>query len=664
MRIQHHWIGSIERKGQGLKSALKNYLYKRLVVDDGDLIKTIVATGLVSIVFLGQAVSAAPITQNYIALHSKPLYQNAAAMPYANPKAPKGGMLSQASVLPTFDNFNTLNGKGTPAEGVGLMYDSLMASSLDEPGVRYPLLAERVTSDPNDPSYVIYHLNPKARFSDGSPVQASDVVFSFNTLLTKGAPGIKVYLGEVDKVIALDKLTVRFNFKAKDNAELSSIVAEVPIYSKKDWQGHDYERVSLRVPLGSGPYLMDNFVAGRSITYKRNPNYWAKELSVNVGRYNFNRMRYLYYRNTDIAFEGFKAGQYFFQEENKARTWSIGYNFPAFKQKYVVKQAIANENPVNLQAFVFNTRRPIFADIKVRQALTYAYDYEWLNKALFYGHYDRIQSYFYNSELAATGTPSANELKLLNPWLDKLSPIQRAGVLSHWQFPKSDASGFNRNNLLKARQLLLDAGYKYQNGKLLDKSGKPFQFEILIRQDGLQRTILPFTRNLARLGIDATIRLVDAPQYIQRQRTFDFDMITLASSTPISPGNEQLQYWGSASADQEGNFNLAGIKNPAIDAMIDKIIRAPSREQLIVSTRAMDRLLRAGYYMIPTYSKSKYWVAYWDMYAYSPQRPKYDLGIDYWWVDPAKEKRVLQYLQGQENQPAKKSAPQQQTIQR
>lgn len=620
--------------------------------------KTLIAAGLLSLGVLGQlfgaqAVSAAPITQNYIALHAKPLYPNAASMPYANPNAPKGGMLSQASVLPTFDNFNTLNGKGTPAEGVGLMYDSLMASSLDEPGVRYPLLAERVTADPNDPSYVIYHLNPKARFSDGSPVLAQDVVFSFTTLLTKGAPGIKVYLGEVAEVIALDKLTVRFNFKAKDNAELSSIVAEVPIYSKKDWQGHDYERVSLRVPLGSGPYLMDNFVAGRSITYKRNSNYWAKDLSVNVGRYNFNQMRYLYYRNTDIAFEGFKAGQYFFQEENKARTWSIGYNFPAFKQKYVVKQAIANENPVNLQAFVFNTRRPIFADIKVRQALTYAYDYEWLNKALFYGHYDRIQSYFYNSELAATGTPSAAELKLLNPWLDKLSPIQRAGVLSNWQFPKSDASGFNRQNLLKARQLLLDAGYRYQNGKLLDKSGKPFQFEILIRQDGLQRTILPFTRNLARLGIDATIRLVDAPQYIQRQRTFDFDMITLASSTSISPGNEQAQYWGSASADQEGNYNLAGIKNPAIDAMIDKVIRAPSREQLIISTRAMDRLLRAGYYLIPTYSKSKYWVAYWDMYAYSAQRPKYDLGIDYWWVDPAKQKRVMQYLQGQEKQSAK-----------
>ena len=225
--------------------------------------------------------------------------------------------------------------------------------------------------------------------------------------------------------------------------------------------------------------------------------------------------------------------------------------------------------------------------------------------------------------------------------------------MSNWQFPKSDASGFNRQNLLKARQLLLDAGYRYQNGKLLDKSGKPFQFEILIRQDGLQRTILPFTRNLARLGIDATIRLVDAPQYIQRQRTFDFDMITLASSTSISPGNEQAQYWGSASADQEGNYNLAGIKNPAIDAMIDKVIRAPSREQLIISTRAMDRLLRAGYYLIPTYSKSKYWVAYWDMYAYSAQRPKYDLGIDYWWVDPAKQKRVMQYLQGQEKQSAK-----------
>ena len=592
--------------------------------------------------------TAAPITQNYIALHSKPLYASATAMPYANPKAPKGGMLSQSAVLATFDNFNTLNGKGTPAEGLGLVYDTLMSPSLDEPGIRYPLLAERVTYDPDDSSYVIYHINPKARFSNGTPVTAADVVFSFNMLLTKGAPGIKVYLAEVDKVIALNKLAVRFNFKSKDNIELPSIVGEVPIYSQKDWQGHDYERVSLRIPVGSGPYLMDSFVAGRSITYKRNPNYWAKDLPVNVGRYNFDRMRYLYFRNPDVAFEGFKAGQYFFQEENKARTWSIGYNFPAFNQKYVVKKAISNQNPVNLQAFVFNTRRPLFSDIRVRQALTYAYDYEWLNKGLFYGHYDRIQSYFYNSELAATGTPSAAELKLLKPWLDKLSPIQRQGVLTNWQFPKSDASGFNRNNLLKARQLLLQAGYHYQHGKLMDKSGKPFRFEILIRQDGLQRTILPFTRNLARLGIDATIRLVDAPQYMERQRTFDFDMITLATSNTISPGNEQAQYWGSVSADQEGNYNLAGIKNPAIDAMIDLIIRAPNREQLITRTRVMDRLLRAGYYLIPTYSKSKYWVAYWDMYGYTAQRPKYDLGVDYWWVDPAKEKRVMQYLQRQQ----------------
>ncbi|XID75478.1 extracellular solute-binding protein [Alkanindiges sp. WGS2144] len=591
---------------------------------------------------------AAPVTQNYIALHSAPLYQHAMAMPYANPKAPKGGMLSQTAVLATFDNFNTLNGKGTPAEGVGLIYDTLMSASLDEPGVRYPLLAERVTYDPDDPSYVIYHLNPKARFSDGTPVQASDVVFSFNTLLSKGSPGVKVYLAEVDKVEALNPLSVRFKFKSKDNAELPLIVGEVPIYSQKDWQGHDYERVSLRVPVGSGPYLMDGFVAGRSITYKRNPNYWAKDLPVNVGRYNFNQIRYLYYRNLDIAFEGFKAGQYFFHEENKARTWSIGYNFPAFRQKYVVKQAIPNQNPVNFQGFVFNTRRPMFADIRVRQALTYAYDYEWLNKALFYGHYDRIQSYFYNSELAATGTPSPEELKLLNPWLDKLNPLQRKGVLANWQYPKSDASGFNRDNLLKARQLLLQAGYRYHHGKLVDQHGKPFKFEILIRQDGLQRTILPFTRNLARLGIDATIRLVDAPQYMERQRSFDFDILTLATATTISPGNEQAQYWGSASADQPGNYNLAGIKNPAIDAMIDLIIRAPNREQLIIRTRAMDRLLRSGYYLIPTYSKTGYWVAYWDIYRYTARRPKYDLGVDYWWVDPAREQKVMQYLQRQQ----------------
>jgi microcin C transport system substrate-binding protein len=590
---------------------------------------------------------AAPITQSFISTRDKPLYINAPHMPYANPNAPKGGVLSDMAVLPTFDNFNTLNGKGTAAEGVELVFDTLMSASLDEPDVRYPLLAEKVTYDPADVSYAVFYLNPKAKFSDNSPVLASDVVFSFNTLLAKGSPAIKVYLSDVKNVVALDKYTVRFNFKTKDNPELISLMSQVPIYSERDWQGKDYERVSLRMPLGSGPYVLDSAIAGRSVTYKRNPHYWAKDLPINKGRFNFDKIRYLHYRNINIGFEGFRAGQYFYHEEVTSRTWSIGYNFPAYNQKYVVKQELPNQNPVNLQAFVFNNRRPMFKDIRVRQALTYAYDFEWMNKALFYGNYERIQSFFHNSELAATGTPSEAERELLNPWLSQLDPIQKAGVLSNWQFPKSDASGFNRHNLLKARALLLEAGYRYHDGKLVDKVGKPFKFEIIIRQDGLQRTILPFTRNLARLGIEANIRLLDAPQYLQRQRTFDYDMMTLAMGGIISPSIEQSQFWGSAAADQEGNLNLAGIKSPAVDAMIKKVMYAPNREQLIPATRALDRLLRAGYYIIPTYSKTKYWVAYWDLYAYSERRPKYALGVDYWWVDPAKEKRVMQYLQGQ-----------------
>lgn len=588
---------------------------------------------------------AAPMTQNFIALRSEPLYQNAAAMPYANANAPKGGMLSQAAVLATFDNFNTLNGKGTPAEGVGMLYDTLMSASLDEPTVRYPLLAERVTQDPQDRSYVIYHLNPKARFSNGQPVLAADVVYSFNELLSKGAPGIRVYLGDIKSVTATDAHTVRFDFKTKDNAEMAMIVTEVPIYSKQDGLKRDYTRVTMQAPLGSGPYVVERIDAGRSITYKRNPDYWGRDLPVNRGRYNFAQMKYVYFRNGDIAFEGFKAGQYFYHEENMARRWTVRYDFPAITQKMVVKERIAHQNPVNIQSFVFNNRRPQFADIRVRRALTYAYDYEWMNKALFYGEYQRLQSFFHNSELAATGTPSPQEMKLLTPLLPQLSPLQRAGVLTDWQYPRTDGSGFNRKNLLIARQLLLQAGYRYQGETLVDAQGKPFEFEFLIRQEGLQRTIMPFIRNLKRLGITVNLRMVDAPQYVERMRRFDFDMATGINAPSLSPGNEQAQYWGSTSADQEGNYNLAGVKNPAIDQAIDRIVRANDRPQLIDATRVLDRLLRSGYYVIPTYSKAQYWIAYWNMYDRPKRAPKYDIGLDYWWVDQPKAQRVTRYLQ-------------------
>ncbi len=595
---------------------------------------------------LAQGVSAALQTTPYIALHTQPRYSGSHAMPYANPKAPKGGLLSTAS-MGTFDNLNSMNGKGSSTEGVNYLFDSLMDSSLDEPGVLYPLLAEKVTFDPEKTKFVIFHLNPKARFSNGQPLTAQDVKFTFDTYQSKANPGLQMYISDLAKTEVLSKYQVKFHFKSDNNSEMPLILATLPIYSKQDWQGKDFSRISMQPILGSGPYVIDRIDAGRSITYKRNPNYWGKDLVINRGRYNFDKIKYVYYRNLDIAFEGFKSGQYTLHEEMTARKWVTEYRFPAVTAGMVKKYRFQHHNPIATQSFIFNTRRSPFQDIRLRQALTYAYDFEWQNKALFYGQYRRLQSYFSNSELEARGTPSAAEMQILKPLLPGLPPLQRQGVMLNWKYPVSDASGFNRNNLLVARQMLLDAGYPIRGGQLYDRQGKPIQIEFLIHQDGLQRTLMPFVRNLKKLGIVVNIRQVDLPQYIERMRRFDFDMTTGVMPQSLTPGNEQAQLWGSAAADQVGNFNYAGIKSPAVDQVVQSVIRAPDRQQLVIRTRVLDRLLRAGYYQIPTYGKGENWLAYWNMYRQPQIKPKLSTGIDYWWVDAAQAQKVNQYLRQQ-----------------
>lgn len=593
-----------------------------------------------------QGAWAALQTTPYIAIHSQPKYAGLTHLPYANPAAPKGGYLSQ-SANGTFDNLNAMNGKGTAADGVEYLFDTLMVSSLDEPGVMYPLLAEKVTYDPKKTAYVIYHLNPKARFSDGTPVTAEDIKFSFDTYTSKGNPGLQMYLSDLDKTEVLSRYQVKMSFKSNNNSEMPLILAQMPIYSKKNWQGKDFNRITMQPILGSGPYLIESIDAGRSISYKRNPNYWAKDLPVNRGKYNFDRLKFVYYRNMDVGFEGFKSGQYTVHQEYTARKWVTEYNFSAIKDKMVVKYNFNHENPIPTQSFVFNTRRAPMQDIRFRQALTYAYDFEWQNKALFYGQYHRLQSYFANSELEAKGMPSAEELAILKPYLAKLDPIQRVGVLKDWKYPVSDASGFNRKNLLVARELLLEAGYRYHNAQLTDPKGKPIRLEFLIHQDGLQRTLMPFIRNLKRLGITVNIRHVDVPQYIERMRSKDFDMTTNVLPQSLNPGNEQAQFWSSASADQPGNYNYAGIKNAVIDDAITKVIQAPDRQQLVKRTKVLDRLLRAGYYQIPTYGKGGNWYAYWNMYEQPKIKPKLAVGFDFWWSNPQKAAQVSQYLRRQ-----------------
>lgn len=595
---------------------------------------------------LSQLTWSALQTTPYIAVHDAPKYAGRSAMPYANPLAPKGGYLSTAA-SGTFDNLNSMNGKGTPTTGDAYLFDSLMESSLDESGVMYPLLAEKVTYDPQKPKFVIFHLNPKAKFSDGSPVTAEDVKFSFDTFQTKSNAGLQTYLSDLDKTTVLSKHQVKMTFKSDNNSEMPLILSSMPIYSKKDWANKDFTRITMQPILGSGPYVIDKIDSGRSITYKRNPNYWGKDLPINKGKYNFDRIKYVYYRNLDVAFEGFKSGQYTFHEERMARKWVNEYNFPAVKAGMVQKIEFKHENPIPTQSFVLNNRRAPFNDIRFRQAITHAYDFEWQNKALFFGKYQRLQSYFSNSELEAKGAPSASEMAILKPYLAKLDPIQRQGVLANWQYPISDGSGFNRAGLLKARELLLKAGYRYKDGKLLDLKGQPIKVEFLIHQEGLQRTLMPFVRNMKRLGIEVNIRQVDIPQYIERKSNFDFDITTDVMPQSLNPGNEQAQFWGSVAADQPRNYNYAGIKNPVIDDVIQKVIRAPNRQELVMRTKVLDRLLRAGYYQIPTYGKGPNWYAYWNMYHQPKIKPKLSNGIDYWWSDAAQTQKVAQYLRKQ-----------------
>lgn len=589
---------------------------------------------------------AALQTTPFLAIHSSPQYHQLQAMPYANPLAHKGGYITSSSIG-SFDNLNSMNGKGRSVEGINYLFDSLMSSSLDEPGVMYPLLAEKVTFDPEKTNFVIFHLNPKARFSDGSALTADDVKFSFDTFQTKSNPGLQMYLADLDKTDVLSKYQVKMSFKSGHNTDMPMILAQMPIYSQKDWAKKDFTQITLQPILGSGPYTIEKIDAGRSIRYKRNPDYWGQKLAVNRGRYNFNHLKYVYYRSPDIAFEGFKAGQFTLYEEKTARNWVGAYNFPAFKDGKIVKYRFKHERPIPTKSLVFNNRRAPFGDIRFRQALTYAYDFEWQNRALFYGQYQRLQSYFSNSVLEAKGKPSIQELDILKPMLSQLDPIQRQGVLSNWQYPVSDGSGFNRKNLLHARQLLLNAGYRYQDGRLVDAKSQPVKFELLIQQQDLQRTLMPFIRNLKRLGIQVLLRQVDGPQYTERMRNIDFDMIVDEMPQSLNPAGEQAQLWGSQAADQVGNYNYAGIKNPVIDQLIQQVINAPNREELIVRTRALDRLLRAGYYQIPMFGQSENWFAYWHMYKQPYVKPKLSAGIDYWWSDAAQAKQITQYLRQQ-----------------
>jgi microcin C transport system substrate-binding protein len=593
--------------------------------------------------------SAAPFTSNMVALNEPTAVKTRFSLPYSNPQAPKGGEFSTFE-LGTFDSLNPLINTGTPVNGTAYLYDSLLSASLNEPSVSYGLLAERITRDPKDSSWVIFHIDPKAYFANRQPVSADDVVFTFNTILAKGSPGLRIYYSHIEKITALDRQTVRFDFKkslhqdgsSKASVKLILAVGQMSILSRQDWKNRQFNQVSMVVPLGSGPYLVDHIDAGRSIRYKRNPHYWARDVMVNRGKYNFNRIKYVYYRDPEAAFQGFKLAQYTFRAEQPTQAGSRRYQFPAIEQGLVIEKIIPNKSPITMTGLVFNLRQDKFQDRRVRKALTEAFDFEWLNKAFLHSTFTRLQSYFFNSELEAKGRPSPAEMIYLKPLLPYFSQAEKNEILNPWSAPITDGSGFNRKNLLKARQLLLDAGYRYRNGKLVDHLGKPYLIEILCKDSGLQRTLLPYIRNLKRLGLHATIRLVDTPQYVERVRRFDYDMIVDEFPQTLTPNNEQMGYWGSQSAGRQGSLNTAGIRHPAIDRLLTALGNAPNRQAIVDIIHVLDRVLRANYYMVPLYGLIGKKVMYWDVYRHPSLTPNYDLGLDYWWIDSTHEQTIKQ----------------------
>jgi microcin C transport system substrate-binding protein len=555
---------------------------------------------------------------------------------YVNPNAPKGGSVRLASTG-TFDSLNPFILKGMSASGIGLLFDTLTYQSSDEPFTEYGLIAETIEI-PEDKSWVAFTLRKEARWHDGSPLTSDDVVFSFNTLKERGAPFYRYYYQNVMKVEKLSKWKVRFVFSGEKNPELPLIMGQLPIISKKYYTSHEFDKTSLEPPVGSGPYKIEEVKPGRSITYKRDPNYWGRDLPVNKGRYNFDIIRYEYYRDETVLVEAFKAGNYDFRLENVAKVWATAYKGTAFDKGLIVTEELPDESRAGMQAYVFNTRRPIFQDSRVREALSYAFDFEWTNKTLFYGQYTRTKSYFANSEMASSGLPDPDEVELLEPFRDQLP---EEVFTEEYTPPTTHGSGNIRENLRKALFLLNEAGWDLKGGKLINKKGEQFEFEILFFQPSSERVAIPFKKNLERLGIKVNLRTVDSSQYVNRLDNYDFDMTTVVWGQSLSPGNEQRDYWSSEAADRPGSRNLAGIKNPVVDALIDKIIYAPDRKGLITACRALDRVLLWGHFAIPQWHLQTYRIAYWNKFGRPEIKPKYALGFtDTWWIDVDKEKAL------------------------
>lgn len=594
---------------------------------------------LIAIAFVSAPVSANAATGTHpvhaIAMHGTPKYAaDFAHFDYVNPDAPKGGTL-RIAVQGTFDSFNPFIPKGNA--GAGGSFETLLTSSADEPFTQYGLIAESIEV-PEDRSWAIFTLRPEARWHDGKPITVEDVIWSLDTLKSKGQPFFRFYYGGVSRVEKLGPRRVKFSFSDEGNRELPLIVGQLPILPKHYWEARDFESTTLEPPLGSGPYRITDFEPGRYVITERVSDYWGNNLPVNIGQNNFDRIRYDYYRDDTVIRQALKSGEIDFRLENQAKAWALDYDVPAVEKGWLKKEEIRHYSPTGMQAFVYNTRRDVFSDRKVRAALAYAFDFEWTNRNLFFGQYTRTQSYFSNSELAATGLPAEEELDVLKRFRGR---VPEAIFSLPYEAPSTDGSGWPRENLASAFDLLEQAGWVVRDMQLVNKrSGEPFRFEILLVSPAFERIVLPFVRNLKRLGIDARVRLVDQSQYINRIRSFDFDMIVSGWGASESPGNEQRSYWTSAAADSPAASNYAGVRDPVVDELVELLISAPDRDSLVARARALDRVLLFGYYVIPQWHLRMQRVLYWDKFSRPIVTPRNGTSIDYWWFDEAKANRL------------------------
>ncbi len=585
----------------------------------------------------GGGINAIAEPVHAIAMHGTPKYKPGFKhFSYVNPDAPKGGDVTYAK-FGSFDSLNPLIIKGVAAQNLrGFVFESLMARSYEEPFSLYGLIAQKIET-PADRGWVAFHLDPKAKFSDGARISVEDIIFSWKTLRDSGRPNHRTYYSKVERVETPGKNIVKFIFKNADDLEMPLIMALMPILPKHHYGNGAFEVASLKMPLGSGPYTVAGIKPGASITYKRNPDYWAKDLPVNRGLYNFDTVTYEYFRDSNSMFEAFKKGLYHMRREGSPARWALGYDFPAVRDGRIIKENILAKTPSGMSALVFNTRREVFSDIRVRRALIMMFDFEWVNKHLFHGLYTRTQSFFDRSELSSHNRPASDyERELLKPYMKFVLPEILDGTYS---LPKSDASGRNRKTTRKALALLKQAGYSVQKGVMRHvKTGQALTFEILALTRAQERLAQNYIKSLERIGVTAKVRLIDSAQYQRRRQIYDFDMIQNRWFASLSPGNEQNFRWSTKSARTEGTFNYAGVGNEAVDAMIKAVLGARTREHFTDAVRALDRVLLSGQYVIPLFHKQYQWYAHWKQITRPEKTSLYgNIPATWWYIGDKKQ---------------------------